>query len=45
METHNADLDHGFAYMETQMEELSTAISTKASTSENDELRSQLIDL
>ena len=45
LETHNTDLDNGFAYMETQMEEMSTAITTKASTSETDELRSQLIDL
>lgn len=32
--THHTDLHNGFAYMETQMEEISTAITTKASTDE-----------
>ena len=45
VETQYTELDHGVSYMETQMEEISTAITTKASTSAIDELSSQLVDL
>ena len=45
LETHTEDLDNGFSYMETQMSEISTSISSKASTAAIDELTTQLVDV
>lgn len=45
VETHYTDLDHGVSYIETQMEEVSTAIAMKANTSSIEELNAQVVDL
>ena len=45
VETHHMDLDTGFSYMETQLDEISSAVEGKATKAETEELKSQIVDI